>query len=257
MKEQCSRYMTLDGIINLDKPTGITSAKALYKVRSITRQRKSGHAGTLDPGASGVLVLCLGRATKLVERIMDQPKVYRATARLDVTSESFDADRELVSVTVAEPPTEAALHQALTRFEGTIQQLPPNISAIKIGGVPSYKLARKGRTVALRSRPVQVYWLHLHRYEYPELEFEMCCGRGTYVRAIIRDLGDTLGTGGCLTSLVRTRIGPFSRDNAWTIDALADTASPADYLIELDECKRLLDPGAIAIPPRPVPRAPD
>lgn len=251
MKGQCSHPMILDGIINFNKPTGITSAKALYKVRSITQQRKSGHAGTLDPGASGVLVLCLGRATKLVERIMDQPKVYCTTARLDVTSESYDADRELIPVTVSEPPTEAAIRHALARFEGTIQQLPPQISAIKIGGVPSYKLARKGRSAELTPRPVRVYWVHFHRYEYPEVEFEMCCGRGTYVRAIIRDLGDTLGTGGCLTSLVRTRIGPFSQDQAWTVDALASAASPADYLIELDECKRLLDPDAIFIPERP------
>ncbi len=243
--------MTLGGIINFDKPTGITSAKALYKVRSITQQRKSGHAGTLDPGATGVLVLCLGRATKLVERIMDQPKVYRSTARLDVTSESFDADRELIPVTVTEPPTENAVRAALTGFEGTIQQLPPNISAIKIGGVPSYKLERKGRTIELKPRPVQIYWLHLRHYDYPKLEFEMCCGRGTYVRAIIRDLGEKLGTGGCLTSLARTRIGPFAQEQAWNLDALAEAATPDDYLIELEECQRLLDPNALTIPPRP------
>lgn len=243
--------MTLDGIINLDKPTGITSAKALYKVRAITQQRKSGHAGTLDPGAGGVLVLCLGRATKLVERIMDQPKVYRATARLDVTSGSFDADRELVPVPVTAAPSEARVRAALAGFEGVIRQSPPTISAIKIGGVPSYKLERKGRTAELKPRPVQVYWLQLHRYAYPELDFEMCCGRGTYVRALIRDLGVALSTGGCLTSLVRTRIGPFGQADAWTIDALTEGASPADCLIDLDTCRRWLDPEARTIPARP------
>ena len=120
----------MDGIINLNKPVGITSAKALYRVRSLTRQRKSGHAGTLDPAASGVLVICLGKATKLVESIMDQPKVYRATARLDVTSESFDSDRPLIPVEVANVPTLETVQAACTSFEGTIEQVPPQISAI-------------------------------------------------------------------------------------------------------------------------------
>lgn len=241
----------MDGIINLNKPAGITSAKALYRVRSITRQRKSGHAGTLDPSATGVLVLCLGRGTKLVESVMDQPKVYRATARLDVTSESLDADRPLHAVEIANQPSQDAIHQALATFEGEIEQVPPQVSAVKVNGVPAYRLRRSGAHVPLKPKVVSIYWLHLHRYDWPEIEIEMCCGRGTYVRSVIRDLGERLKTGGCLTALVRSRVGPFSASNAWTFETIEQATDWSDCLIELDQAKRLLDPAALVIPPRP------
>ncbi len=243
---------TLDGIINLDKPVDITSAKALYKVRKITGVRKSGHAGTLDPNASGVLILCLGKATKLVERLMDQPKVYRATARLDMTSASYDAEKETTPVEVAAPPSREALREALASFEGTIAQVPPAFSALKIKGRPAYELARKNRPIELEPRPVQIHWLHLHRYEYPEVEFEMCCGRGTYVRALIRDRGEKLNTGGCLTALIRTQVGPFHQSDGWSFDGLAEASSADDYLVDLDRCNALLSEDNLSIPPRPV-----
>lgn len=246
----------LEGSINLNKATGITSAKALYRVRSITGVRKSGHAGTLDPGASGVLVICLGRATKLVEAIMDQPKVYRATARLDVTSESFDADRPLVPVDVREIPAPDAVRDACQLFEGITEQVPPRISAVKVGGMPAYKRTRKDQPVELSPRPVQVYWLHVHAYEWPTIDFEMACGRGTYVRALIRDLGEKLGTGGCLTSLIRRRVGPFTDADAWTFESLRAADRPDEYLIELDRTRELLSAGAAAIPSRPGADAP-
>ncbi len=248
---------TLDGIINFNKPTGITSAKALYRVRSITRQRKSGHAGTLDPGASGVLVLCLGKATKLVERIMDQPKVYRATARMDVTSESFDSDRPLRPVDVAEVPTPESVRAACTAFEGEIEQVPPRISAVKVGGRPSYKWARTEQPIELKAKRVHVYWLVVHRYDWPDLDFEMCCGRGTYVRSFIRDLGERLGSGGCLTSLVRRRVGPFIEPDAWTLEALQRVSDPAEYLIPLEQAIGRLKPERITIPERPGDETPD
>ncbi|MCP4250271.1 MAG: tRNA pseudouridine(55) synthase TruB [bacterium] len=232
--------MDLHGIINFHKQPGITSAKALYAVRKVVGQRKSGHAGTLDPAADGVLVLCLGRATKLVERVMDQPKVYRARARLDVTSESFDSDRPLIDVPVATPPDEAAVRAALDRFVGEIEQVPPAVSAIKVGGQASYKLERRGQAAPLKARPARIYWNHLHSYEWPELDFEMACGRGTYVRALIRDLGATLGTGGCLTALTRTSVGPFHIDKAWTLDALRAAVVSDEYLIDLDHAGRWL-----------------
>ena len=230
----------LDGIINLHKPTGITSAKALYRVRSITGVRKSGHAGTLDPGASGVLVICLGRATKLVEDIMDQPKVYRATARLDVTSESFDADRRLTPVDVAEIPRSDAVLRACQSFEGVIEQVPPRISAVKVEGMPAYKRTRRNQTVELSPRPVRIYWLHVHSYAWPEIDFELACGRGTYVRALIRDLGEKLGTGGCLTSLIRRRVGPFTDPDAWSLESLRAAQRPDEYLISFDRARQLL-----------------
>ena len=236
----------IDGIINLNKPVGITSAKALYRIRSITGMRKSGHAGTLDPGADGVLVICVGKATKLVERIMDQPKVYRATARLDVTSESFDSDRPLKPVEVATRPDRDLVARALAGFEGTFGQVPPAISALKIGGVPAYKLARKGRTPVLKARAVTIYWAHLHACAWPVIDFEIACGRGTYVRALIRDLGERLGTGGCLTRLTRKAVGPFHLDHAQTIEDL-QTHTPKEYILPLT------DPRVGSLNQRPVP----
>ncbi len=241
----------MDGIIILNKPVGITSAKALYRVRSITRQRKSGHAGTLDPGASGVLVLCLGKATKLVEAVMDQPKVYRTTARLDVTSKSFDSDAPLILVDVADVPTIAAVREACKSFEGRIEQVPPQISAIKVAGQPAYKRAARGQSFTLRPRPARIYWLHLHGYSFPEIDFEVCCGRGTYVRSLIRDLGVMLCAGGCLTSLVRTRVGPFTVADAWTIETLKEASGPQAYLIDLNRARDLLDRRPVEIPARP------
>jgi tRNA pseudouridine55 synthase len=241
----------VDGIINLNKPTGITSAKALYRVRSITGERKSGHAGTLDPAATGVLVLCLGKATKLVESIMDQPKVYRATARLDVTSESFDCDRPLRAIDVPVIPTLEAVRSACEAFEGRIEQTPPQISAVKVGGVPAYKRRAAEGPVVLAARPVTLYWLHIHAYAWPTIEFEMCCGRGTYVRSLIRDLGERLGVGGCLTSLTRTRVGPFSAESAWSIEALGNAAEAGEYLMALEPARKVLAPGRVLIPPRP------
>lgn len=266
----------MDGLINLYKPVGLTSAKALYRVRKVVRQRKSGHAGTLDPLAEGVLLLCLGRGTKLVERLMDLPKVYRAAARLDVTSASFDSDSPLEAVPVEAPPTEEAVRAVAAGFEGRIEQVPPAISALKIGGRPAYKLARAGREVALAARVVQVYWVHVHHYSWPELDFEVACGRGTYVRSLIRDLGAALGVGGCLTKLIRRAVGPFTAENAWMLERLeaaagkentegrsvgeaigSDPVGPlsasgalSPFVLSLEEVQRLLaEP--ISIPARP------
>jgi len=241
----------MDGIINLYKPTGITSAKALYRVRKITRVRKSGHAGTLDPAADGVLVLCLGKATKLVEALMDQPKVYRAAARLDVTSDSFDSDRPVIPVSVTTRPDEEQLREACRGFEGTISQLPPAVSALKVGGRPAYKLERAGKAPPLKPRPVQIYWIHVHRYEWPVMEFELACGRGTYVRALIRDLGQRLGSGGCLTSLTRQAVGPFHLHDAWSFERLEQAADPTEYLIPREHARALLGVRPIPLPPRP------
>ncbi len=240
----------LDGLINLHKPLGFSSAQVLYRVRRVTGQRKSGHSGALDPVASGVLVLCLGRGTKLVESIMNQPKVYRATARLDVTSETLDADRPLEPVEVAEVPSLQRLREAMASFEGDIEQVPPRVSAVKIGGKPAYERVRADQTVELAARSVTVYWLHVHRYEFPELDFEMCCGRGTYVRSLIRDLGASLGCGGCLTSLVRSQVGPFTLEDAWSLEAV-ETADGKPYVTDLDRCRALLDPDVLQVPPRP------
>jgi len=182
---------------------------------------------------------------------MDQPKVYRASARLDVTSESFDSDRPLTDVPVAAPPDEAAVRTACQRFEGTIEQVPPAISAVKVRGRPAYKRSRREETVELKARLVQIYWLHIHHYDWPALEFEVACGRGTYVRALIRDLGAALSTGGCLTGLTRTAVGPFRVEDARTFEELENAAEPDEYLIPVEHARELLGGRPIPIPPRP------
>ncbi len=242
---------SVDGIINLYKPVGITSAKALYRVRSITGVRKSGHAGTLDPGAEGVLVLCQGRATKLVEQIMDLPKVYRATARLDVTSESFDCGFPLRDVPVETPPAADDVRVALAKFQGVIKQAPPRVSAVKLGGVPAYKTLGAENAPPLRSRDAMIYWTCLHGFEWPHVDFEVACGRGTYVRALIRDLGFRLGTGGCLTSLVRTAVGPFTTEIAWSFQGLESESFGGAYLVPLDQAAEMVGRRPVSIPPLP------
>lgn len=240
----------MDGLIVLDKPAGITSAKAVYRVRRITGQRKSGHAGTLDPAATGVLLVCLGKATKLVESVMDLPKVYRATARLDVTSASFDADAPLEPVTIAAPPDASAVAAAFEEFVGDIQQIPPAVSALKIGGRPAYELARRGKDVPLAARTVRIYWIIMRQYAWPEVTFDMACGRGTYVRALIRDVGQRLATGGCLTALARLAVGPFRIEDAHGFDALESAASPDSCLIPLETARDLIAAASDRQPPR-------
>ncbi|NOX58198.1 MAG: tRNA pseudouridine(55) synthase TruB [Planctomycetes bacterium] len=240
----------IDGFVNLNKPAGITSAKALYKVRSASGMRKSGHSGTLDPQATGVLVICVGKATKMVECLMDHPKVYRATARLDVTSVSLDSDSTLQPVDVQRIPEHPEIEAALAEFEGEQEQLPPAVSALKIGGVPAYKLVRDGVAPKLKPRNVTIYWTTLLDYEWPVVSFEMACGRGTYVRSVIRDLGEKFGCGGCLTDLVRVQVGPFHVDDAWTLDRL-QTASAQDYILPLARMDEALRRTPVAIPPRP------
>lgn len=241
---------SIDGVINLHKPVGITSAKALYRVRAVTGLRKSGHTGTLDPGADGVLVICVGQATKLVEHVMDLPKGYRARARLDVTSESFDSDRPLIEVPVTRVPAAQQVAEALAAFEGEIEQVPPAISALKVGGTPAYRLVRQSRAPMLAARRVRIYWTHVHAYAWPNLDFEVAVGRGTYVRALIRDLGARLGCGGCLTALTRTCVGPFTLADAWTFEHMA-TRPPSAYILPLAAARMRIEAAVGIVPPRP------
>ena len=209
-----------DGLLNFYKPGGITSARALDRVRALTGLRKSGHAGTLDPSADGVLLICFGRATRRVEQLMTLPKTYRATGRLDATSPTLDADSPLTSVVVQSPPTLEQILNFTQRMIGEIDQMPPQVSALKVNGVPAYRLARKGQTVDLKPRRIQIDEWTITRYDWPEIDFVVRCGRGTYIRAMIRDLGQSLGTGGILTRLTRVAIGPFATAESTTLDEL-------------------------------------
>lgn len=230
----------MDGLINLFKPLGITSARGVDLVRRVTNERHSGHAGTLDPLASGVVIICLGKGTKLVERLMDLSKTYRATIRLDVTTDSFDLECPLQSVPLDQPPSRDAVHRALQSFVGEIQQVPPTTSAVKVRGQPAYRRRARGQVVELKPRAIRIYSIDLLAYDWPNAEIRMTCGRGTYVRALARDLGAQLGVGGCLASLVREAVGPFHADQAWTPERLK-TATPAEYLIGVEDARRMIE----------------
>lgn len=210
-----------NGIINIDKPAGVSSARVVARVkRLLPRGVKIGHAGTLDPFATGVLLLLVGKGTKLCERLMSEPKQYVAIVKLGATTETLDPESpEMVTPGVAPLPREP-VEQVLPRFVGEIEQMPPAYSALKIGGRPAYELARKGEAVELKSRRVVVYGIELLKYEWPLVELKIDCGRGTYVRSIARDVGEALGVGGYLAALRRTKVGAFTAEAAVAADTL-------------------------------------
>jgi tRNA pseudouridine55 synthase len=246
--------MHTDGILNLDKPPGISSARAVDRVkRLLPRRTKIGHAGTLDPFATGVLVLLIGRGTKLCERLMDQPKQYDATIKFGATTATDDPESPeepwispgASSRGTLRPPVqpsrsdsredrsagthgrgahatlgEEAIRAVLPSFVGAIQQRPPAYSAMKVDGQRAYTLARGGAEVTLQARTVHVYGIEIVDFAWPLLTLRIDCGRGTYIRSIARDLGEALDVGGHLTQLRRTRVGEFTIDRAVTLEQL-------------------------------------
>jgi tRNA pseudouridine55 synthase len=220
---------TLKGILNLDKPSGPTSRDVVDLVARLVRRIKVGHAGTLDPLASGVLIVCLGSATRLIESIQRMPKTYRTVIRLGARSDTLDAAGRFVEVESPDVPTEEEVRRAIAAQVGGILQRPPDYSALKIKGRRAYELARSGRRVGLPPRLVRVDRVELAAYAWPRLELEIDCGAGTYIRAIARDLGETLGCGGLIETLVRTRIGPFTLDRSVDPDTLTPGSLP-DHL---------------------------
>jgi tRNA pseudouridine55 synthase len=204
----------VDGWLVLDKPIGMTSTHAVSVVRRAFAARKAGHAGTLDPLATGVLPIALGEATKTVSFVMDGRKSYRFTVRWGVETDTDDAEGRATATSDVRPDVEA-IRAALPRFTGTIMQTPPRFSAIKIAGERAYDLARDGEAVSLAPRPVQVDRLELiGMVDADHAEFEAGCGKGTYVRALARDLGHALGTCAHVAALRRSAVGPFAEAHA-------------------------------------------
>jgi tRNA pseudouridine55 synthase len=216
---------TPNGLLVLDKPPGITSRAALDRAqRWFPRDTRLGHTGTLDPLATGVLVLCVGRATRLTEFVQDMPKAYDADITLGARSATDDAEGPITSVAVESPPDRATVETALASFLGTIQQVPPAYSAAKLAGRRSYDLARQGRAAELAPRTVRIDRIEVLAYEFPTLRLQIDCGKGTYVRSLARDLGERLGCGGYVSALRRTRVGPFVAEQAVPLDADAAIA---------------------------------
>ncbi len=224
--------MTLDsGLVVVDKPAGITSHDVVARVRRLAGTRKVGHAGTLDPMATGVLVLGINRATRLLGHLALTDKRYAATVRLGVSTTTDDAEGEVVETRSTEGLTDDQVRQALTSFVGEIDQVPSAVSAIKVDGKRAYARVRDGEQVALPARRVTVHSIDvvstsLDRQEGPldraQVDIEVHCSSGTYIRALARDLGAALGVGGHLTALRRTAVGPFAIADALTLESLAD-----------------------------------
>jgi tRNA pseudouridine55 synthase len=213
--------MILQGVLNVDKPAGVSSARVVSRVkRLLPRGTKIGHAGTLDPFATGVLLLLVGKATKLCERLMDEPKQYEATVKLGATTPTDDPESLETPTPGATPVTIEALQTALASLVGDVIQRPPAFSALKVGGRRAYDLARDGQAVELKPRTVRIYGIELLDYAWPLVRVRIDCGRGTYVRAIARDVGELLRVGGHLTQLRRTRVGPFHASDAVSSEQL-------------------------------------
>lgn len=236
MSQSVSDKHRLGGVLNIDKPAGITSHDVVARVRRLSGIRRVGHAGTLDPLATGVLLLCIGRSTRLSEYLIGQDKRYLTTIRLGQETNTYDAEGEIT----AEKPvtvTEADLQAVLPRFRGPIAQVPPMFSAIKKDGQPLYKMAREGLEIERPSRDVIIYDLTLLSWNTPFLELDIRCSSGTYIRSIAHDLGQALGCGGHITELRRTEIGQFSLETASPLDRLTadswqDLLLPADTAVQ-------------------------
>ncbi len=218
----------MDGILNICKQEGPTSFRIVNLVRHLTGVKKAGHAGTLDPAASGVLPVCLGRATRVTEYIMEYPKAYRTEVEFGKTTDTFDREGSILSETDPSGITLDRIEAALVQFRGEIRQKPPLYSALKRDGQPLYKLARAGQDVEIESRMVHVYSVDIIDWHHPVVTLDIVCGRGTYIRSLAHDLGQVTGCGACMKSLVRTKYGPFRIEEAVTIPVL-EQAVQAGY----------------------------
>ncbi|MGI4833880.1 MAG: tRNA pseudouridine(55) synthase TruB [Janthinobacterium lividum] len=226
-----------DGLVLLlDKPLTWTSFDVVRKVKNALRPRKIGHAGTLDPLATGLLILCTGKKTKEIDQIQAQEKEYEGTFRLGQTTPSFDLETPVDSEQPYQHLTEAEIRTAAATFLGQIEQVPPVFSAVKVGGKRAYELARQGQAADIKPKTVEIKAFELTRIDLPEIDFRVVCSKGTYIRSLARDLGAALGCGAHLIRLVRTRIGEYRLADAYSVAQLealrpAGAAGPAGVAI--------------------------
>jgi tRNA pseudouridine55 synthase len=219
----------INGVLNVDKPAGMTSHDVVYKVRKLARQKRVGHAGTLDPDATGVLLVCLGTATRLSDYLADEGKDYRAILALGATTTTEDASGEVLIRTDASHLTERDLADVLPSFVGDISQIPPMVSAVHHAGRRLYELAREGITVERAARTIRVDSITLVDFtpgECATATLDVSCGKGTYIRTLCADLGAGLGVGGHMARLRRTRVGAFTAENAVPLADLTEDALP-------------------------------
>lgn len=201
-------------IILINKPYGWSSFQAVKKIKYITKAKKVGHAGTLDPLASGLLIICTEQQTKGIQAIQDADKEYEGTLVLGATTPSYDMETEPNAHFPTEHITEEMIHAIVPQFLGEIDQIPPLFSALKVDGKRAYKLARQGDATVLKSRKITIHTLEFTRIELPEVDFRVCCSKGTYIRTLVLDIGNALQSGAYMSRLVRTKIGEHHIENS-------------------------------------------
>ncbi|MBD3307042.1 tRNA pseudouridine(55) synthase TruB [candidate division KSB3 bacterium] len=227
----------MNGILLIDKPAGMTSHDVVAAVRKLGRIKKVGHAGTLDPFATGLLMLCLGKATKISQYLVGHDKTYVGVMKLGETTDTQDRTGEVIARQPTAAVSPEALTHALKQFEGPQSQLPPMFSAKKVGGRRLYDLARTGKTVEREPQAVTIYALDLLDVDWPFVRFRVACSKGTYIRTLAHDIGQVLGCGAHLTALQRTAIGPFALSDAMSLDQFARAVEQGEEeqcLIPLD-----------------------
>ena len=233
----------MDGVLLVNKEAGWTSHDVVAKVRQLVRNTKVGHAGTLDPAATGLLPVLVGKGTRVAEYLVDWDKEYRARLRLGEATDTQDATGIVLQRQPTDQLTPTQIHEAVGRFRGAIQQVPPMFSAVKISGVPLYKSARAGHTIVRDARPVTIHELEVVAIDGRDVSLRVACSKGTYIRTLCADIGASLGVGGHLLALQRVRVGPLGLDRALTIDELAthhDRGDLGDDLLSLDQALRHL-----------------
>src|SRR5436305_2073739 len=212
----------MDGIFNINKPTGMTSHDVVARIRKLLKQRRVGHAGTLDPAADGVLPICVGQGTRVAEYLSESGKAYRAKVTFGVVTDTYDAEGTVLSTTNPASLTLTEIEAALQHFLGPQMQVPPRYSAIKLQGQPAYKRVRAGEDIALAPRPIVIHALQVTEWNTPFATLAIECSKGTYIRSLAYDLGEYLGCGASLNALVRTRSGPFLLSESITLEQLND-----------------------------------
>ena len=226
----------IHGIINVYKEKGFTSHDVVAKLRGIVGQKKIGHTGTLDPDATGVLPVCLGKATKLCDLLTDKNKTY-AVLLLGKTTDTQDITGEVLEEKSTEALTEEKVREAIEGFIGDYEQIPPMYSALKVNGKKLYELAREGKVIERKARPVKILDIQILEIDLPKVRMEVSCSKGTYIRTLCHDIGEKLGCGGCMESLIRTRVSTFRIEDAKTLDeieTLKQEGKLAELLVPID-----------------------
>lgn len=258
----------MKGILLVDKPAGMTSHDVVDRIRRAAGTRRVGHTGTLDPAATGLLILCLGEATRLSDFLIGMDKVYEGTLRFGLVTDSYDLDGKVVEERPVPDLSEADIQKTFDQFTGDILQVPPMVSAVKVGGERLYKLARRGEVVEREPRPVTVREFTLLDYEAPDATFRLRCTRGTYARTLCYDVGEALGCGATLASLRRTAVGKHRVEDALPVDGFQSREDIESRLISPDEAldlpevvarasgRRAVAAGAMLLPQDTVGEAP-